>query len=194
MADTIKCPHCAANLKFAAGAQKLQCPFCGGTFALDEVESKAVDEMMAESKPVEKPAGQTSEGSQEQAATQEQPAMEKRELDHLEAIENASEHSSDNVEFVCNSCGGKILSDSSTAASFCPFCGSPALIGQRLNGQFEPKFIIPFKYDREAAEKALLTATSTIDKAKVKGVLKKNTASRKVSRLAQAVNGIGKEA
>ena len=47
MADTIKCPHCAANLKFAAGAQKLQCPFCGGTFALDEVESKAVDEMMA---------------------------------------------------------------------------------------------------------------------------------------------------
>ena len=156
MADTIKCPHCAANLKFAAGAQKLQCPFCGGTFALDEVESKAVDEMMAESKPVEKPAGQTSEDSQEQAATQEQPAMEKRELDHLEAIENASEHSSDNVEFVCNSCGGKILSDSSTAASFCPFCGSPALIGQRLNGQFEPKFIIPFKYDREAAEKAFL--------------------------------------
>lgn len=141
MADTIKCPHCAANLKFAPGVQKLQCPYCGGTFALDEVESKAVDEMMADSRPVEQ--------------TSEQPA-EKRELEHLEAIEDAAEQASDNVEFVCNSCGGKILSDSSTSASFCPFCGSPAIIGQRLNGEFAPKFIIPFKYGREAAEDAFL--------------------------------------
>ena len=143
MADTIKCPHCAANLKFEAGAQKLQCPYCGSIFGLDEIETK-LDELTAESKPVPEPA----EG--------EQAPQEKRELEHLEAIEDASEHSSDNVEFICNSCGGKILSDSSTAASFCPFCGSPALIGQRLNGQFEPKFIIPFKYNREKAEEAFI--------------------------------------
>lgn len=48
--------------------------------------------------------------------------------------------------------------------------------------------------DKEAAAEALVKATATIDKAKAKGVLKKNTASRKVSRLAQAVNGIGAEA
>jgi len=143
MADTIKCPHCAANLKFAAEAQKLQCPYCGGVFAIDEIESK-VEELTAQSKPVQK------------QADQEEAPQEKRELDHLEAIENATENSSDNVEFVCNSCGGKILSDSSTAASFCPFCGSPALIGQRLQGQFEPKFIIPFKYNRAKAEAAFI--------------------------------------
>ena len=151
MADTIKCPHCAANLKFAAGAQKLQCPYCGGTFAVDEIETK-LDEIMAESKPEPQPVQQQTEDG---AAQQEAPA-EKRELEHLEAIENAAENSSDNVEFVCNSCGGKILSDSSTAASFCPFCGSPALIGQRLSGQFAPKYIIPFKYDRESAEAAFI--------------------------------------
>ena len=44
--------------------------------------------------------------------------------------------------------------------------------------------------DKDAAAKALLNATSVIDKAAKKGVLKKNTASRKVSRLAKAVNGI----
>ncbi len=44
--------------------------------------------------------------------------------------------------------------------------------------------------DKEAALAELKAATSEIDKAKTKGVLKKNTASRKVSRLAQAVNGI----
>ncbi|MBQ6733494.1 MAG: 30S ribosomal protein S20 [Lachnospiraceae bacterium] len=45
--------------------------------------------------------------------------------------------------------------------------------------------------DKEAADAALKAAASTIDKAKAKGVLKKNTASRKVSRLTQSVNKIG---
>lgn len=42
--------------------------------------------------------------------------------------------------------------------------------------------------DKDAAAKALVSATATIDKAATKGVYHKNTASRKVSRLAQAVN------
>ena len=45
--------------------------------------------------------------------------------------------------------------------------------------------------DKAAAAAALTAATSVIDKAETKGVLHKNTASRKVSRLAQAVNNIG---
>ncbi|MEE8836006.1 MAG: 30S ribosomal protein S20 [Eubacteriales bacterium] len=44
--------------------------------------------------------------------------------------------------------------------------------------------------DKEAASKALLDATSTIDKAASKGILHKNNASRKVSRLSKAVNSI----
>ena len=44
--------------------------------------------------------------------------------------------------------------------------------------------------DKEAAASALIGATSVIDKAKAKGVLKQNTASRKVSRLAQSVAGM----
>ncbi|MDE6890699.1 MAG: 30S ribosomal protein S20 [Lachnospiraceae bacterium] len=42
--------------------------------------------------------------------------------------------------------------------------------------------------DKDAAAKALVAATSTIDKAAKKGVYHKNTASRKVARLAQSVN------
>ncbi len=42
--------------------------------------------------------------------------------------------------------------------------------------------------DKAAAQEALTAATATIDKAASKGVYHKNTASRKVSRLAQAVN------
>ena len=42
--------------------------------------------------------------------------------------------------------------------------------------------------DKAAAASALVAATTTIDQAASKGVYHKNTASRKVSRLAQAVN------
>ena len=45
--------------------------------------------------------------------------------------------------------------------------------------------------DAEKAKAALLEATATIDKAAKKGVYHKNNASRKVSRLAKAVNTIG---
>ena len=44
--------------------------------------------------------------------------------------------------------------------------------------------------DKEAAEKALVKATSTIDKAETKGVYHKNNASRKVSRISKAVNSL----
>jgi len=44
--------------------------------------------------------------------------------------------------------------------------------------------------DKAAANAALLSAISAIDKATSKGIYHKNTASRKVSRLTKLVNGI----
>ena len=44
--------------------------------------------------------------------------------------------------------------------------------------------------NKEEAAKVLADATSQIEKAATKGVLKKNTASRKVSRLAKIVNSM----
>lgn len=44
--------------------------------------------------------------------------------------------------------------------------------------------------DKEAAKAALLKATSCIDKAAIKGVYHRNTASRKISRLNKMVNKI----
>ena len=44
--------------------------------------------------------------------------------------------------------------------------------------------------DLEAAQAALKSATSVIDKAQSKGVYHKNNASRKVARISKAVNSI----
>lgn len=146
MADTIKCPHCAANLTFQPGSQKLQCPYCGGIFGLDEIKNE-VEELAAQS------PKQVETTPEQQVSTDPENTIA---MEHLEAIEGQGVSQADNVEFICNSCGGKILSDASTSASFCPFCGSPAIISQRLSGQFQPKYIIPFKYNREKAEEAFI--------------------------------------
>ena len=44
--------------------------------------------------------------------------------------------------------------------------------------------------DKEAAQAALIAATSVIDTAASKGIYHKNTSSRKVSRMAKAVNAM----
>ena len=173
MADTIKCPHCAANLKFSAGAQKLQCPYCGGVFGLDEIEHD-VEELAAKPKPaVEEGAKKTEELPSQEVPSDTDNTVK---MEHLEAIEGQGESAADNVEFICNSCGGKILSDASTSASFCPFCGSPAIIGQRLDGEFRPKYIIPFKYGREEAEEAFIKWCKGGKYTPVKFVSKENIA------------------
>lgn len=57
-----------------------------------------------------------------------------------------------NQEIVCNSCGAVVVAERNTASSFCAFCGSPALVANRLSRAFKPDTIIPFKIDREKAE------------------------------------------
>ncbi len=55
------------------------------------------------------------------------------------------------MAYSCPSCGGRIVADATTAATFCVFCGNPALIADRLSGNLRPTRVIPFKLDREAA-------------------------------------------
>ncbi|MGN1415595.1 MAG: hypothetical protein ACI4XF_02040, partial [Oscillospiraceae bacterium] len=57
--------------------------------------------------------------------------------------------------YVCRSCGGEIVSDENTAATACPYCGSPVVMTGQFSGALKPDFVIPFKLDKEAAKKAL---------------------------------------
>lgn len=140
MADTIKCPSCSANLIFDADSGKLTCSYCGTSFFPDEIKSE-VDELGNEISPVEA----ASSGSIFPEA--EAPA----------AAGDGQEHCDDYSEFVCNSCGAAIVTDSNTSASFCAFCGSPAIIGGRLKSEFRPRYIIPFSISRERAIQQFLS-------------------------------------
>lgn len=65
----------------------------------------------------------------------------------------AGDEENDKQEFVCDSCGATVVTDYNTAATFCAFCGSPALIKKRLRREFRPDVLIPFKVSREEAIK-----------------------------------------
>ena len=135
MADTIKCPNCGSNLTLNADTQKLECPNCGSAFNTDELESITVKEL-EEPVPAEPGAAAPAETAEtEQVQTESDPGQ---------------------TEFICNSCGAKLVTDSHTAATFCAFCGSPALVGKRLTEEFKPQYIIPFKYSRQSAEEAFI--------------------------------------
>lgn len=56
--------------------------------------------------------------------------------------------------YKCQNCGAEIMTDEYTSATFCSFCGSPAMIKGRLEGALKPKMVIPFKIKKEGAVEA----------------------------------------
>lgn len=57
--------------------------------------------------------------------------------------------------YVCQSCGGEIIAEETTAAASCPFCGNPTIFKSQLSGELKPDYIIPFKLDKNTAKEAL---------------------------------------
>lgn len=54
----------------------------------------------------------------------------------------------------CKNCGAQIVMDENTSVTECVYCGSSAIITDRLEGAFAPKQIIPFKKTKNDALKA----------------------------------------
>jgi predicted RNA-binding Zn-ribbon protein involved in translation (DUF1610 family) len=53
--------------------------------------------------------------------------------------------------YSCTSCGAEIVTDDTTAATFCYYCHNPAILPGQLSGKYRPAKVIPFKFKREAA-------------------------------------------
>lgn len=54
----------------------------------------------------------------------------------------------------CQMCGAEIVTDETTAATRCYYCHSPVVLQDRLDEEFRPDGVIPFKLDKEAAREA----------------------------------------
>lgn len=49
------------------------------------------------------------------------------------------------VAFICQSCGAETITEATTAATHCPYCGNYVVVGENVTGLIKPNAIIPFK-------------------------------------------------
>ncbi len=123
-----KCPCCGGAIEFDSSLQKMKCPFCDTEYEVDTL--KQYDDELKEECP-DKMEWESAAGGE----------WESGEADKI-------------FVYVCNSCGGEIAADESTAATKCPYCDSNVVIAGNLSGSLKPDLIIPFKLNREDAKKA----------------------------------------
>ena len=70
---------------------------------------------------------------------------------------NGDQDSRENaVVYTCPSCGAEIVTDETTAASFCFYCHNPVILQGRLQGEYHPDYVLPFAIDREKATEIFL--------------------------------------
>lgn len=54
-------------------------------------------------------------------------------------------------QYRCPNCGAEVLTDETTAATFCYYCHSPVILNGKISGKYIPDEIIPFSIDRKEA-------------------------------------------
>lgn len=129
---SFKCPNCDGELIFDPATQKYKCEYCNSLFLQAELDAM-------------QPAAE-SEKRREETQTAEIPE---------EAAEKATD-AGEAVRYTCPSCGAEILTDATTAATFCYYCHNPVVLSGKLEGEYLPDKILPFEITREAAEKSFL--------------------------------------
>ena len=123
-----KCPNCSGIIEFDSELQQMKCPYCETTF--DPAALIAMDEALNNPQP-------------------DQMEWETPQNEFSEA-----EASGMNV-YSCKSCGGEIVTDATTGATHCPFCGNPVVLTGIFAGALKPDYVIPFKVSKEQAKEAL---------------------------------------
>ena len=131
MADQIeyKCPNCSGSIVFDTASQKMKCPYCDTEFELETLQQYDEDLKMTEA---DNMVWDTALGAEWSAEDR------------------------DNVRiYVCQLCGGEVVGEATTAATSCPYCDSPIIMKGMLSGELKPDYVIPFKFDKDAAKEGM---------------------------------------
>ncbi len=130
--EQFKCPNCGGSIEFDSNIQRMKCPYCDSTF--DMQTSKEFNDI--------------------QDSEDIQPEWEAYDVNSGNG-DWQEEEKNQIKRYVCQSCGGEILTDATTVASACPYCDSPVVIVSELEGVYRPDMVIPFALDKKAAKQAL---------------------------------------
>ena len=131
-AITYKCPNCDGGLVFDPSSQKYHCEYCLSDFTQEELECLSQELVRRK-------------------AEHQEPGLQGQDSREPERREPGSAGAQP-VLYTCPSCGAQIVTDETTAATFCYYCHNPVVLAGRLEGQFRPDYVIPFQIDRQKAE------------------------------------------
>ncbi len=140
---SFKCPYCDGELIFDPASGQYKCEYCLSKFTQDELEKIAAKQRAAE----QNSTGQGASGGFSSSAG---------EAASRQAAEGNAQ-SGEAVVYNCPSCGAEIITDATTAATFCYYCHNPVILGGRLEGNYLPDKIIPFEISKEQAVKKFLS-------------------------------------
>ncbi|MDO5346031.1 MAG: TFIIB-type zinc ribbon-containing protein [Lachnospiraceae bacterium] len=130
-----KCPCCGGELVFDPAKQRYLCEYCGSDF-----DQQQLDEL-------------TPDQGEE---TQADRGAQTEEYDQTQGRTGKAEEGASAVLYSCPSCGAQIVTDETTAATFCFYCHNPVILSGRLSGEYLPDKIIPFAIDKKEATERFL--------------------------------------
>ena len=136
---TYKCPNCGGELVFDPASQKYKCEYC-----VSEFTQRQLEEMT--------PA----EGSERVDDTADEPAFTAEDGEKKNSSSSRNGSAQTAMVYTCPSCGAEVVTDETTAATFCYYCHNPVVLGGRLSGEYLPDKIIPFSIDRKSATEQFL--------------------------------------
>ena len=153
---SFKCPNCDGELIFDPSTQKYKCEYCFSLFSQEELDAmkpaQTTEPQNADAAGAGKVSGKPEDKKQSQPGNKADSGTEKDNTENKESDKEAGKEA-DAVTYTCPSCGAQIVTDATTAATFCYYCHNPVVLGGRLEGKFLPDQVIPFSVSREDAEK-----------------------------------------
>ena len=154
-----QCPACTGPLHFVGESGRLECDYCGSSFDIAEIEAFYAEKEAKAAEAAQK--REETEAAQKSAeAEEQQTAADGSDWDTSGLNEDWGTDADKMRVYSCPSCGAEIVTDATTAATFCYYCHNPVVLGKRLEGSYLPNKIIPFEIGREEAEKKFLDFVS----------------------------------
>ncbi len=144
MADRVtnyQCPACTGPLHFSGATGRLECEYCGSSYEVAEIEASL--------------AAATAAAETAAAKDAERESREAGDVLAERSAEAGDGAGAALKTYNCPSCGAELICEENTIATSCPYCGNPSVVPGTVRGEFKPDFVIPFKYEKEAALAAL---------------------------------------
>lgn len=83
------------------------------------------------------------------------------ETEQVTSAENIQETSHETFNlYDCPSCGAEVVTDETTAATFCYYCHNPVVLKDRISGEFLPNNILPFAISKDQAKESFINWTN----------------------------------